>query len=80
MVRRTARESGRDGRRELTKPTSKETTMRNIILAATAALILAAGAAPSLANGDSGTQSQCANILANSTGYSAAMVAYCRGK
>jgi hypothetical protein len=57
--------------------------MRNIILAATAAIILAAGTAPSFADngaaqqGSSNIEQQCANINANPTGYPASMVAYC---
>jgi hypothetical protein len=51
--------------------------MRSIIVAATAAVIFVAGTAASLADGSSSTASQCANILANPTGYPAGLAAYC---
>jgi hypothetical protein len=55
--------------------------MRNLILAGAAAVSLAAGTAPSLADtsGSSNTFEQCPNILANPTGYPASMAAYCSG-
>jgi hypothetical protein len=57
--------------------------MRNIILAATAAIIFAAGTAPSFADngasqqGSSNIGQLCAKINAHPTGYPASMVAYC---
>jgi len=53
--------------------------MRNSILAVTAAMAFAAGAAPSLTDdaGSSNILAQCTSILANPTGYRAGMVAYC---
>lgn len=56
--------------------------MRNVVLAITAALVLAAGTAPSLADsaGSSNILAQCANILANPTAYRASLVAYCHNR
>jgi hypothetical protein len=51
------------------------------MLAATAAIVLAAGSAPSLANTGTSTNTfeQCPNILANPEGYPGSVVAYCGG-
>src|SRR5581483_8000217 len=56
--------------------------MRNLIIPAAAAIILAAGTTSGLADtgGSSNTFEQCANILANRDGYPASMVAYCSGQ
>jgi hypothetical protein len=66
--------------------TSKETIMRNIIFAATAALILAAGTAPSLAaHGNKGAAQaqaqalECATILAEGRGPHSADLEACQG-
>jgi hypothetical protein len=55
-------------RHGLADQTSKETIMRNIIFAATAALILAAGTAPSLAaHGNNGATHAHAQALENNS-------------
>jgi hypothetical protein len=53
--------------------------MRNLVLAATAAILVAAGTGPTLADtaGSSNIFEQCANIRANPEGYPATMAAYC---